>query len=134
MAWRDDRWVDVRSNDVNTYLKEVAGAEFAAKDFRTWHGTVLAAVALAGRESPASPTAAKRAVTAAIKEVAGQLGNTPAVCRASYVDPRVIDRFVEGVVVDLPRGAALEPLQPAIEARVLDLLQGTKPNASAAAA
>ncbi len=59
LAWRDgDRWVDVRSNDVNAYLKEVAGEEFSAKDFRTWHGTVLAAVALAGRELPRSATAA----------------------------------------------------------------------------
>ncbi len=135
LAWREgDRWIDVRSNDVNAYLKEIAGEEFSAKDFRTWHGTVLAAVALAGREPPASPTAAKRAVSAAIKEVAGQLGNTTAVCRASYVDPRVIDRFVEGVVVDVPPDATLEPLQPAIEAAVLDLLQGTKPSATAAAA
>jgi len=135
LAWRDgDRWVDVRSSDVNGYLKELAGEEFSAKDFRTWHGTVLAAVALAGREAPASPTGAKRAVSAAIKEVAAQLGNTPAVCRASYVDPRVIDRFVEGVVIDLPRGAELEPFQPTIEARVLDLLQGSTPNTKAAAA
>jgi len=128
LAWRDgDRWVDVRSSDVNGYLKELAGEEFSAKDFRTWHGTVLAAVALARRETPTSPTAAKRAVSAAIKEVATQLGNTPAVCRASYVDPRIIDRFVEGVVIDLPRDAELEPFQPTIEARVLDLLQGSTP-------
>ena len=137
LAWREgDRWIDVRSGDVNAYLKDAAGEEYSAKDFRTWHGTVLAAVALAGRERPSSPTAAKRAVSAAVKEVAEQLGNTPAVCRASYVDPRVIDRFTEGVVIDLPRGAALgpEPIQPAIEASVLDLLQGTTPNADAAAA
>ena len=137
LAWsEDERWIDVRSRDVNAYLKDVAGEEFSAKDFRTWHGTVLAAVALAGRELPASPTAGRRAVSAAVKEVAAQLGNTPAVCRASYVDPRVIDRFTEGVVIDLPRGAALEPepLHPAIEASVLDLLQGAKPNAKAAAA
>jgi DNA topoisomerase I len=135
LAWRDrDRWVDVRSGDVNAYLKEAAGEEFSAKDFRTWHGTVLTAVALAGRERPASPTAAKRVVSAAVREVAAELGNTPAVCRASYVDPRVIDRFTEGVVIDLPAGATSEPIQPAIEARVLDLLQGTRPNAAAAAA
>ncbi len=135
LAWRDgDRWVDVRSNDVNAYLKEVAGEEFSAKDFRTWHGTVLAAVALAGRELPRSATAAKRSVSASIKDVAGHLGNTPAVCRASYVDPRVIDRFSEGVVIDLPPDAALEPFQPAVEAAVLDLLQGTKPQTRAAAA
>jgi DNA topoisomerase-1 len=135
LAWRDgDRWVDVRSSDVNGYLKELVGEEFSAKDFRTWHGTVLAAVALAGRGTPTSATAAKRSISAAVKEVAAQLGNTPAVCRASYVDPRVIDRFVEGLTIDLPRGAPLEPFQPTIEARVLDLLQGTKPDARTAAA
>jgi DNA topoisomerase IB len=135
LAWREDgRWIDVRSNDVNAYLKETAGEEFSAKDFRTWHGTVLAAVALASREPPASATAAKRAVSAAIKEVAGQLGNTPAVCRASYVDPRVIDRFVEGVVIGVPPAAGQEPLQPAIEAAVLELLQGMGPSTRAAAA
>jgi len=134
LAWRDgDRWIDVRSSDVNAYLKEVAGEDFSAKDFRTWHGTVLAAVALAGREVPRSPTAVKRTVSAAVKEVAAQLGNTPAVCRASYIDPRVIDRFTEGTVIPLPKGAGMEPLQPAIEAKVLDLLQGTSPTTAAAA-
>ncbi len=134
LAWRDaDRWVDLRSSDVNAYLKEIAGEEFSAKDFRTWHGTVLAAVALAGGERPTSPTAAKRAVSTAVKEVAAQLGNTPAVCRASYVDPRVIDRFTEGAVADLPREVALEPLHPTIEAKVLDLLQGTQPHTGAGA-
>ena len=134
LAWRDGpAWVDVRSGDVNTYLKEIVGEEFSAKDFRTWHGTVLAAVALAGREPSMSPTATRRAVSAAVKEVAGQLGNTPAVCRASYVDPRVIDRFAEGTVITLPRGDLQEPFQPEIEARVLALLQGS-PNARAAAA
>ena len=134
LAWRDgDRWNDVRSSDVNAYLKEVAGEDFSAKDFRTWHGTVLAAVALAGREAPRSPTATKRAVSAAVKEVAAQLGNTPAVCRASYIDPRVIDRFAEGTVIPLPKGAGMEPLQPAIEAKVLDLLQGTSHTTAAAA-
>jgi DNA topoisomerase IB len=117
----------VRAADVNVYIKELLGEEFSAKDFRTWHATVLMAVALAGREPPASPTGAKRAVSAAIKEVAEQLGNTPAVCRTSYVDPRVVDRFTEGVTIRLPRRASLEPLQPAIEARVLDLLQGSRP-------
>ena len=135
LAWHDGgRWVDVRSGDVNSYLKDVAGDEYSAKDFRTWHGTVLAAVALAEREPPTSPTGAKRAVSGAIKEVAAQLGNTPAVCRASYVDPRVIDRFTEGVTIDLPRDADTEPVQPEIEAAVLDLLQGTRRNAKAAAA
>ena len=116
----------VRAADVNVYIKELLGEEFSAKDFRTWHATVLMAVALAGREPPATPTAAKRAVSAAIKEVAEQLGNTPAVCRTSYVDPRVVDRFTEGVTIRLPRRASLGSVQPATEAQVLDLLQGSR--------
>jgi DNA topoisomerase-1 len=128
LAWRDgDGWCDVRSSDVNAYIKDILGEEYSAKDFRTWHATVMTAVALAGREPPTSPTAGKRAVSAAIKEVSEQLGNTPAVCRASYVDPRVIDRFAEGITIELPRRRSLEPLQPAIEVRVLDLLQGSRP-------
>jgi len=127
LAWREDEgWRDVRAADINVYIKELLGEEFSAKDFRTWHATVLMAVALAGREPPATPTAAKRAVTAAIKEVAEQLGNTPAVCRTSYVDPRVVDRFTEGVTIRLPRRASLGSVQPATEAQVLDLLQGSR--------
>jgi DNA topoisomerase I len=135
LAWREgSEWRDVRSTDINTYLKEIAGQDFSAKDFRTWHATVLTAVALAGREAPTSATGARRAVTAAIKEVAAQLGNTPAVCRASYIDPRVIDRFSEGTVIALPRRASMEPLQPAVEARVRGLLRGDRPTTTAAAA
>src|SRR3954449_10849648 len=89
---RGSRWVDVKSADINEYVKEITGGDFSAKDFRTWGATVLAAVALAvsGR-SQDTKTARRRAVTRAVKEVAGHLGNTPAVARASYIDPRVID-------------------------------------------
>ena len=74
------RWIDVRSADINGYIKEVTGADFSAKDFRTWNATVLAAVGLAVSGRAAStPTARKRAVTRAIKEVSHYLGNTPAV-------------------------------------------------------
>jgi DNA topoisomerase I len=100
LAWRAGReWRDVRSADVNDYIQEQIGEEFSAKDFRTWHGTVLAAVALAGEPEPESEAAAKRSVKAAIDRVAEALGNTPAVCRRSYVDPRVIERFREGVTI-----------------------------------
>jgi DNA topoisomerase IB len=93
-------WRDVRSSDINEYLKGVAGAEYSAKDFRTWHGTVRAALALAvSFKVEASKTARKRAVTRAVQEVAHYLGNTPAVCRKSYIDPRVIDRFQGGVTI-----------------------------------
>jgi DNA topoisomerase-1 len=101
LAWRDRReWRDVRSDDVNSYIQEKIGERFSAKDFRTWHGTVLAAVELAGEGEPASEAAAKRAISRAIGRVAEALGNTPAVCRRSYVDPRVIERFREGETID----------------------------------
>jgi len=97
----DGRWRDVSSDDVNTYLKEVIGADVSAKDFRTWHATVLAAVALAVSTHAAdTPTARKRAVARAMSEVASYLGNTPAVARESYVDPRVIDLFEDGITIE----------------------------------
>ena len=125
------RWVDVRSEDINEYLKEATGGDFSAKDFRTWNATVLAAVALAvSGEANATKTARKRAETRAINEVATYLGNTPAVCRASYIDPRVFDAFNAGLTIRpaLERVTlALEPgelpiHQPALERAVLDLL------------
>ncbi len=97
-AYRNGRgWRDVRSDDINEHLKELAGAGFSAKDFRTWNATVLAAVALS-RHDPdeLSKTAKRRATNEAVKQVAGYLSNTPAVCRSSYIDPRVIDRFDSG--------------------------------------
>ena len=101
LAWRQGReWHDVRSEDVNAYIQEKIGEGFSAKDFRTWHGTVLAAVELAGESKPASEAGAKRAISAAVGRVAEALGNTPAVCRRSYIDPRVIERFREGETID----------------------------------
>ena len=101
LAWQDgDSWVDVKSGDINEHLREVTGGDYSAKDFRTWNATVFAAVGLAvSTEAAASPTARKRAVTRVVKEVAGYLGNTPAVCRASYIDPRIIDLYEDGVTV-----------------------------------
>jgi len=86
----------VRSQDVNDYIREATGASFTAKDFRTWWGTVLAATALAEADEPTSETGTKREVAAAIKHVAGVLGNTPAVCRKAYVHPVVIEAFGRG--------------------------------------
>ena len=101
LSWRDRRgWHDIRSPDINAFLCEVADGDFSAKDFRTWHATVLMAVALAVSHPVAgSPTARKRAVTRGVKEVADYLGNTPSVCRASYIDPRVIDLFSDGITI-----------------------------------
>jgi DNA topoisomerase IB len=124
-------WVDVKSSDINDYLREITGGDFTAKDFRTWHATVLCAVALAvSTGAPTSESAHKRAVSRAVKEVAHYLGNTPAVCRASYIDPRVIDRYNDGITIadQLHRlGAEARfgelATKGAIEAAVLDLLR-----------
>ena len=93
LAYENARWVTVRSEDINTHLKEIAGVEFSAKDFRTWHATVLAAIALAESPPGTSKAGRERAIVHAIEQAAERLGNTPAVCRASYVDPRLIERF-----------------------------------------
>jgi DNA topoisomerase IB len=94
-------WRDVRSTDINDYLCEVVGTEVSAKDFRTWHGTVLAAIALAVAEPAGmSPSARKRLVSHAVTEVSQYLGNTPTVCRKSYIDPRVIERFESGETIE----------------------------------
>ncbi|WP_327004790.1 DNA topoisomerase IB [Dactylosporangium sp. NBC_01737] len=114
LVFRDGRrWVDVRSGDINDYLRDVGGIEVSAKDFRTWHGTVLAARLLAQEKK-----VTKRAVPRVMREVARFLGNTPAVARASYVDPRVVDLYSDGVTI--PRPAAATGRRG--EAAVLDLL------------
>jgi DNA topoisomerase I len=130
LAYKDGRkWVDVRSEDINEYLKAATGEDISAKDFRTWGATVLAAVALAvSGEVAATKTGRKRAVSRAVKEVAHYLGNTPAVARASYIDPRVFDRYRDGVTIGgaLPLVAEngdAPAIQGPIEDAVLDLLE-----------
>jgi DNA topoisomerase IB len=94
------RWHEVTAADINSYLGEMTGGDYTAKDFRTWHATVLAAVGLAVSEGAAtSDTARKRAVARVVREVAGYLGNTPAVARASYIDPRVIECYQDGTTI-----------------------------------
>jgi DNA topoisomerase IB len=103
LAWREGRgrWHDLRSEDVNDYVREVTRGDHTAKDFRTWNATVLMAQALAvSTRADASPTARKRAVTRAVREVADYLGNTPTVARGSYIDARVIDLYLDGVTID----------------------------------
>jgi DNA topoisomerase-1 len=90
----------IGSSDVNAYLRDIAGDEFTAKDFRTWAGTVLAALALRRLHAADSSTQAKRNIVRAIAETAGQLGNTPAVCRKCYVHPAVLDAYLGGVTLD----------------------------------
>jgi DNA topoisomerase IB len=98
LAYRSGpRWHDVTAADINEYLREVSGGDYTAKDFRTWHGTVLAAVGLAVSEPAAGlEPARKRAIARVVREVADYLGNTPAVARASYIDPRVIEQYEAG--------------------------------------
>jgi DNA topoisomerase I len=132
LAYRNGReWRDVRSTDINDYIKQAIGGEHSAKDFRTWNATVLAAVVLAA-SAPERDLSAKggrnRAKRDAVREVARYLGNTPAVCRASYIDPRVFDRFdggltVGGIFERLPDDPAAWPeIQGPIEKAVLDLI------------
>jgi DNA topoisomerase-1 len=130
LAYRDGhRWRSVRSDDINDYIKAALGPDFSAKDFRTWNATVLAALALAGQgTAPPSKTARNRAMRAVSGDVAEVLGNTPAVARRAYIDPRVFDRWLSGWTI---RGAVKgldrlaegdDPGRRRIERAVLDLL------------
>jgi DNA topoisomerase IB len=124
------RWRDVTSADINDFIKATVGDDYSAKDFRTWHATVLAAVGLAVSAPAAerAESARRRAVARVVREVAERLGNTPAVCRSSYIDPRVVDRFNGGetiahVLIDLAAPPRAEG-HVAIERAVLKLLDG----------
>jgi DNA topoisomerase-1 len=97
---RQRRWQEIHADTINDYLREISGEQMTAKDFRTWHGTVKAAAELAGIGPQPTRAKRKRAVSHAMKEVADLLGNTPAVARSSYVDPRVLDHYEKGEVVE----------------------------------
>ena len=131
LAFKDGRrWSDLKSVDINEYIKDITGSDYSAKDFRTWNATVLAAVALAvSGEVADTKTGRKRAITRAVKEVAHYLGNTPAVCKASYIDPRVFDAYDGGLIIRPAleeaagrpeHGPAIH--QPRLEAAVIDLI------------
>jgi DNA topoisomerase-1 len=124
-------WRDVRSPDINEYLKTATGNDFSAKDFRTWNATVLAALALAvSGDVAATRTGRKRAEVRAVKEVAHYLGNTPAVAHASYIDPRVFDAYEGGLIIrpvlgevgDAEEPGELPIHQRSVEEAVLDLI------------
>jgi DNA topoisomerase IB len=132
LAYRgpSDEWIDVKSADINAYLRTVTDGDDSAKDFRTWSATVLAAIGLAVSTNAVTESARKRAVTRVVKEVSEQLGNTPAVCRSSYIDPRIIDLYDAGITIrkdlDLLGADASygEPaFQGALEGAVLRLLR-----------
>ncbi|MDB5798946.1 MAG: topoisomerase [Paucimonas sp.] len=119
----------VDSADVNDYLREVTGEDYTAKDFRTWSGTLLAAMALREFEQVDSETQAKKNLVQAIERVAERLGNTPAVCRKCYIHPGVLDAYLDGSMLESMRQRACEELthklheHSAEEAAVLALLQ-----------
>ena len=104
----------VTSDDVNAYIRDAMGDEFSAKDFRTWAGTVSAARALREAEPPTSPTDAKRRITVCVKAVAGLLGNTPTVCRTSYVHPRVFELYEAGELGDVLPGPETQGFERAL--------------------
>lgn len=104
----------VTSDDVNAYIREAMGEDFSAKDFRTWAGTVAAARALRDAEAPTSPTDAKKKITVCVKAVAGLLGNTPTVCRSSYVHPAVFEMFERGDLADRLPGADTQGFERAL--------------------
>ena len=127
LAWKDGRtWRSLDSARVNDYVRDTTGLDATAKDFRTWHATVLAAAALAETDEPGETKASrKRAISGAMKEVAEFLGNTPTQARTSYVDPRVIDAYEEGRTIGHAvrrRAGSADERQAILERAVLRLL------------
>ncbi|MCD6074417.1 MAG: topoisomerase, partial [Rhodospirillales bacterium] len=125
----DGEVCDISSSDVNAYLKEITGADVTAKDFRTWHGTVLAAMALQEIQSFDSQAAAKKNLKLAIEQVASRLGNTPTICRKCYIHPEILTSYFDGqLVLDIKEQieeelrSRLSTLKPE-EAAVLALLE-----------
>jgi len=117
------------SADVNAYLKEITGSDITAKDFRTWAGTVMAALALQEFEALATQATQKKNLKAAIERVASRLGNTPTICRNCYIHPEVVNAYVEGnLVLEIKKKVEeelrenLSQLQPE-EAAVLAMLE-----------
>lgn len=127
------RWRDLRAEDINAYLKQELGEEFSAKDFRTWNATVMAAVQLStdGRDA-GSRTSRERHIKRAVKAVAQLLGNTPAVARRSYIDPRVFDSYLSGHTISSAVQAvrdldvASDRVRNRIEEAVLELLEDSR--------
>lgn len=129
-AYRNDdgTWSDVTSSDVNGYLKEIAGQDFTAKDFRTWAGTVLAAQALQEISSFDTQIEAKKNILRAVESVARKLGNTTSVCRKCYIHPEILDAYLDGSLIDTLQQRAKAALRNVAqlhpeEAAVLAFLQ-----------
>jgi len=128
LAWKEGRsWQPLDSSRVNDYVRETTGLDATAKDFRTWHATVIAAAVLAETDEPGESKASrKRAVTSAMKEVSEFLGNTPALARSSYVDPRIVDAYEQGRTISTAARRHYDKVddrQTALERAVLRLLR-----------
>jgi len=120
---QDDRWHTLHSRDVGNYIAVRAGGHFTAKEFRTWNATVLMALSLANAGPAATQTGRKRAIAASVREVANLLGDTPAVARGSYIDPRLIARYeADGVLATVPPDPVVLPVTPEAESAVAALL------------
>ena len=113
-------WVDIHADDLNTRFKELVGDEYSVKDLRTWHGTVLAATAFVDADPPVNKTVIKRVESAVMKEVAEELGNTPAVARSSYVDPRVVRAYESELTISTAARRAARAKTLAERREVLD--------------
>jgi DNA topoisomerase I len=113
-------WTELHADDLNARFKELVGDEYTVKDLRTWHGTVLAAAAFVDADPPANKTTIKRVESAVMKEVAEGLGNTPAVARGSYVDPRVVEGYESGLTIEAAARRAARTRSPAKRQAILD--------------
>lgn len=115
-----DGWCELRADDLNARFRELVGEEFSVKDLRTWHGTVLAAEAFAMAREPTSKTARRREEAAVMRAVAEELGNTPAVARGSYVDPRVVTAYEQGTTIAPALGRARRKRSPEARREVIE--------------
>jgi DNA topoisomerase-1 len=113
-------WADIHAEDLNTRFKEMVGAEYTVKDLRTWHGTVLAAEAFVDADPPVNKTVIKRVEAAVMREVSDALGNTPAVARSSYVDPRVVQGYENGLTIAAGVRRAARTKDPDVRQSVLE--------------
>src|SRR4051812_40867610 len=113
-------WIDLHADDLNARFKELVGDEYTVKDLRTWHGTVLGAAAFVDADPPVNKTVVKRVESAVMKEVAEELGNTPAVARSSYVDPRVVEGYEAGLTIAAGARRAARAKMPAGRQAILE--------------
>ena len=112
--------IELRADDLNARFKELVGDEYTVKDLRTWHGTVLGAAAFVDADPPVNKTVIKRVESAVMKEVAEELGNTPAVARSSYVDPRVVEGYEAGLTIAAGARRAERTREPAARQAILE--------------